>query len=235
MIVVSDRNARNFNTCGATLAVYTHVFWQCLTCSFSSQIQILWKFQTSILTYLLSNRHLRFVMGSLRDISLLMLVLLKTSLGPTSFLQLIIFLMLFLILLSMLMILLSTVSVLRLLICGKSWSYHLNLNLTETMWSGVWRGLLILILEKLNLLHLMVQIIVSIDDRMHGFVLDKKSSCKMLELIFPPKCKTHSKETEVLIRSKFLSSEVRLPYTSMNLAPDLELNTIVTSRVGWCF
>ena len=59
--------------------------------------------------------------------------------------------MLSVILLSMLMILLSILGVIRLLICGNTWNWLLNLNLIyETWWTEVRSGLLISMLGKLS-------------------------------------------------------------------------------------
>ena len=65
-----------------------------------------------------------------------------------------------LMMLSMLMILLCALSVIRFLISVlNSLSYLLNLNLTyEALWTGVGKGLFILMLGKLTLLHCIVQI-----------------------------------------------------------------------------
>ena len=61
------------------------------------------------------------------------------------------FLMLSVILLSILMIQLSIPSVIRHLICGNNWNRLLNLNLIyETLWTGARKGLLVLMLGKLN-------------------------------------------------------------------------------------
>ena len=63
--------------------------------------------------------------------------------------------MLSVILLSILMILLSILSVIRYLLCGNNLNWPLNLNLIyETLWTGVKRGLLILMLGKPSWFHL---------------------------------------------------------------------------------
>ena len=63
--------------------------------------------------------------------------------------------MLSVILLSMLMIPFSTLGVIRHLICDNNQSWPLNLNLTyEKLWNGAESGLLISMLEKLNLFRL---------------------------------------------------------------------------------
>ena len=59
--------------------------------------------------------------------------------------------MLFLILLSLLMILLSSQIVIRHLICGTNYNWLLNLIWLKRHWTGAGSGLLILMLEKLNL------------------------------------------------------------------------------------
>ena len=67
---------------------------------------------------------------------------------------------LFAIWLSMLIILLIIPIVFGLLICGNYLSRFLDLNPTfEILWTEVEEGLLTLIQEKLNLFHLMVQIL----------------------------------------------------------------------------
>ena len=72
------------------------------------------------------------------------------------------------ILLSMLMILLSTLNVIRHLICGNNQNWLLNLNLTyKTLWTGAGSGLLISMLEKLNLFRL----ICATDVKMDGSII----------------------------------------------------------------
>ena len=56
------------------------------------------------------------------------------------------------IMLSMLVILLSIQGVIRYLTCGNNWNWLLNLDLIyETLWTGAGSGLLILMLEKTQL------------------------------------------------------------------------------------
>ena len=57
--------------------------------------------------------------------------------------------------LSMLMVPLSTLSVIKHRICGNNQNWLLNLNLIyKTLWTGEGSGVLILMLEKLNWIHL---------------------------------------------------------------------------------
>ena len=90
---------------------------------------------------------------------------------------------------SMLMILLSILSVTRHLICGNNLNWFLNLNLiSETLRTGVRSGLLISMLGKFSWFRLTGLIKNgSIDVKMDGSVLEKKSSFKMLGLTFSSK------------------------------------------------
>ena len=85
---------------------------------------------------------------------------------------------------SMLMILLFILSVIRHLICGNNLNWLLNLNLIyETLWTGVRSGLLISMLGKLVLFDRSNNN-GSTDVKMDGYVLEEKSSFKMLGLTF---------------------------------------------------
>ena len=98
-----------------------------------------------------------FWMESLHKNIQLILEFLKASflILPFSCYILMTFLMMSVILLSMLMILLSTVIVIGHLICGTNQNWLLNLNLIyETLCIGAGQGLLISVLEKLNLFRL---------------------------------------------------------------------------------
>ena len=90
------------------------------------------------------------------------------------------------ILLSTLMMLLSILSVIRHLIHGNNFNWLLNLNLIyKTLWTGVRSGLLITMLRKLNwfrLIGLKTMVLL-----MDGFVVEEKSSFKILGWIFSSK------------------------------------------------
>ena len=60
------------------------------------------------------------------------------------------------ILLSMLMILPSTLNAIRHLICSNSWNWLLNLNLIYKLWTGAGSGLLISMLEKTQLVLIVI-------------------------------------------------------------------------------
>ena len=131
--------------------------------------------------------------------------------------------MLSVILLSMLMILLPTLSVIRHLTCSNSWNWFLNLNLIcKTLFTRAGNGFLISNAGKTQLVSFEWSNNTSdIDMKMDGFVLDEKSSFKILDLTFSSKldwgfyiislAKTTSKKMGASIRSmKFLSPEVAL-------------------------
>ena len=134
-----------------------------------------------------------------------------SSFGPTFFLQVVIFLMLFVILLPMVMILLSTVSRIKLLIYGNNWSGLLNLT-EEAMRTGVGSDLLISILGKLNLLCLMDHIIhFLLMIKCMGLSLVKNQDLRCWGYLSLQTATHPSKKIESLIRSmKFLYSEVAL-------------------------
>ena len=151
-------------------------------------------------------------------------------LGPTFFLLCITdLMMLSVILLSMLMILLSILSVIRHLIC----SNNLNWLPRDTVdWGKKWlvdfsagKSQMISFDQSNNN--------GSIDVKMDGSVLEKKSSFKMLGLTFSSKlgcvchiisiAKTASQKMRILIRSmKFLSSEVALYLYKSSIHPCME-------------
>ena len=133
--------------------------------------------------------------------------------------------MLSVILLSVMMILLSILSVIRHLICGNNLNWFMNLNLIYgTLWTGAGSGLLISVLEKLNWFRLTGG---AIDVKMDGFVLEEKSSIKILGLTklnwgsyIISVAKTASKKIGALIRSmKFLSPEVALYLYKSTIRP----------------
>ena len=83
-------------------------------------------------------------------------------------------------------LLLSILSVIRHLIHGNNFNWLLNLNLIyKTLWTGVRSGLLITMLRKLNwfrLIGLKTMVLL-----MDGFVVEEKSSFKILGWIFSSK------------------------------------------------
>ena len=130
------------------------------------------------------------------------------------------------------------------LICGNNQSLFLNLNLIyKTLWTETGSGLLVSVLEKLNLFCLtgltsVVQKLMLniIDVIMDGSVLEEKSSFKILRLSYSSKLdcgsyitsivKTVSDKIGVLIRSMtFFPPEVGL--VSLNLPYGLEWNAVV--------
>ena len=139
LTVVSDRIARILKRFGATGAVVLDIYlrlWQDLTCCSSS----CWNFRSDVWPYLfcLSKRQLWLVLdGKLsKEYSVNAGVPQGFIIGHTPFL-------LYTNDLSMMMILLSTT-------LNKSWLLNLNL-ICQTLWIGAGSGLLISMLEKLNL------------------------------------------------------------------------------------
>ena len=159
LTVVSDRTGRAFNMSGATRAVILDIskafdrVWHAgllhkpKSYGVSGQV-------SGLISSFPSNRRLRVVLnGILHKNIQLMLEFLKAQ---GSYYTLMTFpTMLSVISLSMLMILLSILSVTGNLIRGSNLNWPLNLNLIyETLWTGVKRGLLILMLGKPSWFHL---------------------------------------------------------------------------------
>ena len=143
--------------------------------------------------------------------------------------------MLFVILLSMQMILPFIISVTRHLICGNNLNWLLNLNLIcKTLWTGERKRLVDFKAGKTQLVSFgCSNNNGSIDVKMDGFVLEGKSSFKILGLTFSSKldwgsyiiyiAKTASKKIGALIRSmKFLSREVVLYLYKSAIHPCME-------------
>ena len=100
-------------------------------------------------------------------------------------------------------------------------------------WTGAGSGLLILVLEKRNWLHLTGLITLVLDVKMDGSVLKEKSSYKILGLTFSSKldwgsyitsiAKTASKKIGTLIHSmKFLSPDFALYLYKSTIRPCME-------------
>ena len=152
-----------------------------------------------------------------------------------SYYTLMIFLMMLsVILLSMLMILLSILSVIGHLICGNNLNWLLNLNLIYEILSTGVRRLVDFNAGKTQLVSFdRSNTNGSIDVKMGGFLLDEKSSLKMLVLTFSSKldwgsyiisiAKTASKKIGALIRSmKFLPPELALYLYKSTIRPCME-------------
>ena len=154
--------------------------------------------------------------------------------------------MLSVILPSMLMILLSILSVIRHLICGNNLNWLLNLNLIyETQWSEV---------RSVDFNAGKTQLVSfdrsnnngSVDVKIGGSILEKKSAFKMLWLTFSfkldwgsyiiPIAKTVSKKIGALIRyMKFLSPEVALYLYKSTIRPCMEYCCHVSAGAPSCY
>ena len=143
--------------------------------------------------------------------------------------------MLSVILLSMLMIIFSILNVIGHLTCGNNLNWLLNLNLIyETLWIGAEKGLLILIMGKLNWFRLTVLItLVLLMWKWMGLFLRKNHLLRfwgwlsLLNWIGAPyiisTAKTATKKVGALIRSmKFLSPEVALYLYKSTIHPCME-------------
>ena len=150
--------------------------------------------------------------------------------------------MLSVILRSMLLILLSILSVIRHLICGNNYSWLLNLNhFYETLSTGAERGLLILMVEKLNLFCL-----TSLITRMllmwkwMGLFLRKNYLLRcwllLLNWIGALIAKIASRKIGSLIRSiNFLSPEVALYLYKSTIRPCMEYCCHVWAGAPSCY
>ena len=139
------------------------------------------------------------------------------------------------------MLILFTRNVMGLLICGNSLSWILNLNLTSRHWIGVGNGLLILILEKLNVFYFIVEItLVLLMSKCFALSYMKNHQDAGISsllswigvLTLSSLLKVPARTLKVLIRSmKFLRMSC---FISINLLSYLAWNTVVTSWRGEC-
>ena len=158
LIVVFDRNARDFNRSGTT--ELQHLIYPRLSTEFGMLVFFtnLIEFQVRYLAlFLLFSVICGFRLLWTGNLEKNIPLMLKFPKGLFLVLQfskytLIIFMvMLSVIVLSLLMILLSTLNVIKHLICGNNQNWLLNLNVTyKTLWTGAGIGLLILKLKKLS-------------------------------------------------------------------------------------
>ena len=136
----------------------------------------------------------------------------------------------------------------RHLICGNNLNWLLNLNLIyKTLWTGVRSGLLISMLEKTQLFSFdWSNNNGSIDVKMDGYILEEKSSFKMLDLTFSSKldwdfyiisiAKSASKKIGALICSmKFLSPKVALYLYKSTIHPCMEYCCHVWAGAPSCY
>ena len=142
--------------------------------------------------------------------------------------------MLSVILLYMLMILLYTLNVIRHTICGNSYNWLLNLNLIyEILWTGAESGLLISMLENLNLFNLTSLItLVLLKLKWIGLFLRKNlllrcwglfSLLNWIRALILSVAKTVSKKIGALICSvKFLSPEFAQCLYKSSIRPCME-------------